>query len=121
MPLSRRRLAFQAGAAMIAAASLALSARPGGAQRRGAGTGRTVVVTIGAGGFAPADIHVRVGDLVTFVNGDQQPHTVSQHPGGWNSGPIAPGGTWAIKLGQPGAIEYVCQFHSNARGRITAR
>jgi len=55
---------------------------------------------------------VNVGDTVTWDFGDATvTHTSSSSSGGWNSGNIAPGGSFEFTFTQAGSFSYVCNIH----------
>jgi plastocyanin len=61
--------------------------------------------------FAPATITVKPGQAITFTNGDPVTHTSTSVAGGWDSGDIAPGGSFTTTLQQPGTYAYQCSIH----------
>ncbi len=77
-------------------------------------------VTIEGFAFNPATIEIGVGDSVTWTNNDGSPHTVTQSPSGsgFQSGPIASGGTFTQTFDAPGTFEYFCEFHANMTGTV---
>jgi plastocyanin len=75
-------------------------------------------VAIDAKGFAftPQEITVKVGDTVTWTNGDNESHAVE---GGSLSSPeIRPGETYARTFTAPEEIAYNCRFHTYMTGTI---
>jgi len=77
-------------------------------------------ISIDDDGFAPADLHVRAGERVTWKNDSQLSHDVSPIRGGtWGSGPILPTSAFSQVFSAPGQYDYVCSLHSAMRGRIT--
>lgn len=55
---------------------------------------------------------VNVGDTVTWDFGDATvTHTSSSSSGGWDSGNIAPGGSFEFTFTQAGSFPYVCNIH----------
>lgn len=77
-------------------------------------------VTIEGFAFNPATIEINVGDSVTWTNNDQTQHTVTQSPSGsgFQSGPIAAGGTFTQIFDTPGTYEYFCEFHANMTATV---
>ena len=67
--------------------------------------------------FVPRIIHVRVGQQIIWMNYDQDPHTVTSgghnvDDGRWKSSPLIPdGGTFSLRLAQPGTYPYFCKPH----------
>jgi plastocyanin len=66
--------------------------------------GATHAVEIGDGFFSPASLTVAVGDTITWMNGDDSPHTVTG--GAFDSGNLDAGGSPCRPLrGRMAAIE----------------
>jgi YVTN family beta-propeller protein len=61
--------------------------------------------------FAPATITVRPGQAIRFTNSDAVAHTTTSAAGAWDSGEIAPGGSFTTALQQPGTYAYHCSIH----------
>jgi YVTN family beta-propeller protein len=68
-------------------------------------------VSIGKFAFAPATITVKPGEAITFTNNDPIAHTSTGAGGAWDSGDIAPGGSFTLTLQQPGTYAYHCDIH----------
>lgn len=79
-------------------------------------------VIIEATSFRPATLAVRPGDTVIWQNDDMFPHTATSAAGGFDSGAIAPGGSWRHTVGQQRRdLAYVCVYHPTMRGVLRAR
>ncbi len=78
-------------------------------------------VTIGKFAFAPATITVKAGQPVTFTNSDPVAHTSTSADDGWDSGEIAPGGTFMTTLQQPGTYTYHCSIHPFMQGTVVVQ
>jgi len=103
----------RAAAAVLAAAALTIgsaSCSPGPT---------THTVTIDATRFQPADLRVRVGDTVIWVNKDLFPHTATAG-GVFDSGSIAPDRSWQYTVTASGVTDYDCTFHPTMKGRLLA-
>ena len=63
--------------------------------------------------FSPTVVRARVGQQVSWVNADGSPHNVLyvSGPRFQNSRTIRPGGRFALRLTQPGTIQYYCSLH----------
>jgi plastocyanin len=83
--------------------------------------GDTVRVSISALKFAPAAIIIAPGTTVVWRNDDPIDHTVTAGSGGFDSGLIAPGATWARTFRSAGTFDYACRPHPVMRGRVTVR
>lgn len=84
-------------------------------------TGDTVRVSIAALRFAPDAIVIAPGTTVVWRNDDPIDHTVTATGGGFDSGLIRPGETWARTFPRAGTFDYACRPHPVMRGRVTVR
>lgn len=76
-------------------------------------------VTIQAMQFQPATLTVVAGDQITWTNTDTQAHTVTSNDGtSFNSGNIAPQGTFTVTLNVNGSYPYHCSLHPTMTGTI---
>lgn len=72
--------------------------------------------------FVPATADVPVGTTVTWVNGDNVPHTVTSVSGSFDSGIMVAGKTYSYKFDQAGTFEYSCTNHPTMpRGKVIVR
>lgn len=78
---------------------------------------RTHTVTIDSTRFQPSDLRVEAGDTIVWLNNDLFPHTATA-AGRFDSGSIAPDGSWRYTVTDRGAIDYVCTFHPTMKGTI---
>lgn len=69
--------------------------------------------------FTPAELEIKAGDAVAFVNLDLVPHTATGD--GFDTGPLKKGERAEIAFSNPGAFDYVCRFHPHMKGRILVR
>ena len=86
----------------------------------GAAVGATPV-EMHAMAFAPTRIGVSAGATVEWTNRDQLPHTVTADDGSWDSGPIAPDGTWRHTFAQPGTYAFHCTPHPFMTGVVVVK
>lgn len=77
----------------------------------------TITVTIDKLVFSPAEISVKVGDTVEWVNKDAFAHTATVK-GGWEV-MIPPKKTASRVMTAQDTVSYFCRFHPNMKGRIT--
>jgi plastocyanin len=80
-------------------------------------------------GFQPSQIQAQVGDTVTWINDDLQPHTVTSGSNGvpdnkFNSSPnfiplMTPGGTFSHTFTEAGEYPYFCLLHPNMIGTVS--
>ena len=87
----------------------------------GEGTGAGTAVEMRAMAFAPARIEVTAGTTLVWTNRDQLAHTVTADDGSWDSGPIAPGGTWRHSFAQPGTYSFHCTPHPFMTGVVVVK
>jgi plastocyanin len=77
----------------------------------------TVTVTIEKLKFSPAEISVKVGDTLEWVNKDPFAHTATVK-GGWEV-TIPPKKTASRVIQAGDTVDYFCRFHPNMKGKIT--
>ena len=68
--------------------------------------------------FAPATITIAPGQTVRWFNDDTAPHTVTAADGSWDSGDLAPGGSFERRFDTQGAYPYVCLYHPWMTGTV---
>lgn len=66
--------------------------------------------------FAPATLTVKPGSVVTFVNDDIAPHTVTANDGSVDSGTLKPGATFTLTVNQK--FEYFCAIHPDMAATV---
>jgi plastocyanin len=66
--------------------------------------------------FTPPEIVVRLGSTVTWTNADPFPHNVDSTAGGFQSGDLAPGAVWSVKVDTRGVFPYKCTLHPGMEG-----
>ena len=87
---------------------------------RGQATGSVAhVVVIKQMHFEPQAVSVKVGDTVQWKNEDIFTHTVTANDGTFDSGPIAPGRSWAKTFKVPATFEYHCRPHPNMTAQLS--
>lgn len=71
--------------------------------------------------FVPADLTVKVGQTVTWVNEEGVPHNVVNTQEGKQpkSELFGEGQTYEFTPREPGKIEYVCTIHPGMEGTLT--
>jgi len=65
----------------------------------------------------PETLVVKRGDTIRWINKDPFPHTVTAK-GVFDSGSIAPGGSWRYTAKITGEHSYTCTFHPNMKGTL---
>ena len=92
------------------------------AKSAGGGAGVTgTAVEMRQMAFAPQRIEVAAGTTVEWTNRDQVEHSVTADDGSWDSGPIAPGGTWRHTFDTPGTYAVHCTPHPFMKAEIDVR
>ena len=71
----------------------------------------THTVTIDSASFSPANLVVRAGDSIVWVNKDILAHTATSEKGGFDSKVIEPGKSWKYVARKKGDFAYTCSFH----------
>lgn len=83
--------------------------------------GSTIVV-IRNFAFTPAQVRVRPGAKVTWVNcgaAGSDAHTSTSDANAWSSPLLAPGATFTHQFGAAGAFPYHCEPHPSMTGAVT--
>jgi plastocyanin len=101
----------------------------GGVQEEGdTDTGGGTQVSLRDIKFNPADVSVKAGDTITFINDESVPHDVHKTGGpgpDFSSGDVGgmqEGDTYKLTLDKPGKYEYVCEVHApGMAGTITVK
>ena len=66
--------------------------------------------------FEPAEISVKAGQQVTWVNGDPAPHTATGDGG--DTGRLTEGGRGTLTFDRPGRYSYLCTVHPAMTGTV---
>lgn len=67
--------------------------------------------------FFPAELKVRKGDKVVFVNHDLVAHDITEESKKlWNSSPLASDQTWILEVTE--SVSYYCSIHPVMKGKI---
>jgi len=67
--------------------------------------------------FQPAELTLKKGDTVVWINRDIVEHDVTEEKGRlWTSGPLAPGGSWSSVVTQN--ADYFCSIHVVMKGKL---
>lgn len=83
----------------------------------------TIEVVIADFGFKPAELTVPAGTRVTWVNRDDDPHTVtsSDRPQHFDSGALDTGERFDHVFAAPGSYAYFCTAHPKMTARIIVK
>jgi plastocyanin len=107
-PLIAVIAAFVAGTAIAAAASTPSAPAAAAAP----------MVHIHNFAFGPQTLTVRVGTTVTWVNDDEEPHTVTASDHSYHSPILNTGMRVSHRYDTPGQYAYFCSLHPHMTGRI---
>jgi len=90
---------------------------PSGSAASGTATGGTgtpagtTTVSISNFAFAPASVTVRAGATVTWLNRDEEPHTVTAQDKAFGSATLNTGQSYSHRFTTPGTYPYLCTIH----------
>jgi plastocyanin len=84
----------------------------------GEGVPGSTIVVIQKFAFGPADVRVRAGERVTWINCDVDTHTSTADGGQWASPPLAPGTAFTQAFPGAGDFPYHCEPHPFMTGRV---
>jgi plastocyanin len=76
------------------------------------------VIHIANFAFIPATVRVAVGQPVSFVNDDSEPHTASAVDRSFDSGGLDLHDSWQHTFTAPGTHRYFCEMHPTMTGTI---
>lgn len=83
-------------------------------------TGTTVVATSVADNTWTTPVNAKVGDVITWTNGDTVPHKVALDDGSCQmSANIAGGGSKSLVFSKAGTYPFHCSVHASMKGTIT--
>jgi len=71
--------------------------------------------------FNPGVISVAANTTIMWTNKDGVTHTVTSNTGKFDSGNIAPGGTFSFKFADAGSYPYHCTIHPNMTGTVNVQ
>jgi plastocyanin len=83
-------------------------------------TAGATIVFIRSFTFIPAQVHVKSGGSVAWVNcePDNTPHTSTGNGGAWDSGNLAPGGAFVKSFAATGSFPYFCAYHAGMKATV---
>ena len=68
--------------------------------------------------FRPAELHIKKGATVVWVNRDIVVHDATEFPDKkWTSGPLNTGNSWKMKVDK--SYDYFCSIHITMKGKVT--
>jgi plastocyanin len=78
----------------------------------------TVTVSIEDDAFDPAQQEIAPGTTVTWVNNEEEPHTVTADNGLFDSGRLDPGASYSVWFDGSGTVAYHCTPHPYMTGSL---
>lgn len=73
-------------------------------------------ITIQNFAFSPAELKVKTGTIVIWINDDSTPHTIKSAT--FNSAALANGDKFEFKFDKAGTFDYTCGIHPSMQGKI---
>ena len=71
--------------------------------------------------FMPTTLSVNAGEKVTWVNKDDEPHTVVSDAGLFRSSAIDTNESFSFKFDKPGTYHFTCSIHPRMVGTIIVK
>jgi plastocyanin len=71
--------------------------------------------------FAPTTVEVKAGDTVTWVNDDEEIHSIVANQGSFTSPGLDAAQRYSTRFEQPGTYEYHCALHPQMKGTVVVR
>jgi len=68
--------------------------------------------------FSPASLTVKVGTTVTWINQDDDAHTIDSTQGRFKSGTMNKGGRFEFRFTEAGEYPFFCRFHPKMTGKV---
>jgi plastocyanin len=117
----RRALAFAGGGALFFAAAAGMAQSP--TQQAAVPPNQPGEVVIEDFAFSPATLTVAAGTRVTWVNHDEEPHTVmsADKQTTFKSAALDTNDKFSFVFKQPGTYKYFCTIHSHMVATIVVR
>ena len=71
--------------------------------------------------FEPATLTIKVGEKVTWVNKDEEPHTATATDKRFASKTLDTGDRFSTEFTMPGTYKYYCALHPKMTGQIVVK
>jgi plastocyanin len=68
--------------------------------------------------FNPPLVTIKPGTTVTWINGDDIPHSVVENNKVFKSPPLDSGEKFSMVFTTAGAVDYFCGFHNHMTGKV---
>jgi len=115
MAITRKEFLKLGTLGLVGGAGLALSSAVGAKKRP------TMTVLIQGFKFKPANITIKSGTKVLWINKDSTHHTVTANNGAFDSGLLRKGGRFSRTFTTVGKKAYHCKPHPFMRGSVTVK
>ncbi len=86
-----------------------------------AGAAGSAAVGIEEFKFTPPVLAVPVGTTVTWINHDEEPHTITSATGAFGSTGLSHEDTFAQTFTRPGRFEYFCALHPRMKAIVVVK
>jgi plastocyanin len=106
---------------VIAALSVAILGGMGGSIAAAADTADPTKVVVKDFMFMPMSLTVKAGSTVTWVNMDDEPHTVVSNTRLFRSGALDTKETFSYKFTETGTYHFTCSIHPRMVGTIVVQ
>lgn len=83
--------------------------------------GSSESVAIRGFAFAPGNLQVPAGAMVTWTNEDDAPHTATAKDGSWDTGILHKGESKTLTFDKAGDYSYYCTVHPSMVARLQVR
>ena len=87
----------------------------------GAARAEDVMVRIDNFTFSPAEITVKPGTTVTWVNADDIPHSIVENNAHFHSKALDTDEKFSMTLADAGEVDYFCGLHPHMKGKIIVK
>lgn len=71
--------------------------------------------------YSPTQLTISAGQTVTFINQDDDAHTVTSTKGWFDSKGLDSSGVWRHTFTKPGTYTYFCELHPFMKGTIVVQ
>ena len=68
--------------------------------------------------FVPAELTIKEGESVVWMNHDAAPHTATATDGAWDTGALKRGERAVVRFEKAGRYRYICAYHPNMKGEV---
>lgn len=77
-----------------------------------------VHMTIKSFKFSPAEVEIKVGDTVEWINEDSAPHTATAADKSWTTPTLNNGDKASVTFDKAGTFAFACKFHPSMKGVV---